>query len=232
MPFPTFVASGALSESTVTITPVLPAGILADDILLAFFSTANEAVTIPTPNGGTWTQVTNSPQGSGVAGGAGSRLTVFWSRYNGVQGNPTTNDPGNHIGGRISAFRGCITAGNPFNISSGAAGSTAAITVPGATTTVADCLVVMALTTGDSSDVLGAPANASFAGIVSLFNSAIGSGNTSRMRVSTGEDAVAGLYGSTTSTTDGDDWGGMTIALQPPAVAVQSVAAWIQDDAG
>lgn len=232
MPLPTFVASGALAEGTGTITPVLPAGIVADDILLLFMSTANEAASVPTPNGGTWTEVTNSPQGTGTAGGSGSRLTVFWSRYNGVQGNPTTNDPGDHVGGRISAFRGCITAGNPFNISSGAAGSTAAITIPAATTTVNDCLVVLAATTEDSSDVLAAFTNASLAAITALFNSAIGSGNTSRMRVMTGEFAVAGLYGATSSSTDGGAWGAMTIALEPTAAAGTKFCAWIQDDTG
>ncbi|MGH7178868.1 MAG: hypothetical protein ACREJC_15945, partial [Tepidisphaeraceae bacterium] len=103
MAFPTFVALGAFTSSVGAITPALPAGILTGDLLLLFLETHQQTATVPTPNGGTWTLVPAPAgpfQGFG-SGGANSsaRITVFYSVYNGVQGNPTTNDPGDHISG-------------------------------------------------------------------------------------------------------------------------------------
>ena len=61
---PTFVAAGTVASGTGTITPALPAGLQANDILLLFVETANQAISITNQNGGTWTQVTGSPQGT------------------------------------------------------------------------------------------------------------------------------------------------------------------------
>ncbi len=92
---PTYVAAGSVSSGTGAITPALPGSLATNDILLLFLETANQAISISNQNGGTWTQVTNSPQGVGTAGGtSATRLTVFWSRYNGTQGAPTTTDSG------------------------------------------------------------------------------------------------------------------------------------------
>src|SRR3989338_8330599 len=85
---PTFVASGGQASGTVAITPVMPTGVLQNDILLLFLETANQAITV---SGGTetWTAVANSPQGTGTAGAAGAtRLTVFWARAS--QNAPTS----------------------------------------------------------------------------------------------------------------------------------------------
>src|SRR5216684_4119725 len=151
----TFVSAGAVASSTGTITPALPANIANDDILLLFLETANQAITIPTPNGGTWTEVINaaqgSPQGTGTGGASGAtRLTVFWSRYNGTQGAPTTSDSGDHQLGRILAFRGVINTGNPWDVTAGGvdAVSNTSGSIPGTTTTVANDFIVAAIATG------------------------------------------------------------------------------------
>ena len=84
---PTYVAAGAVASGTGAISPALPSGIQTNDILLLFLETANQTISISNQNGGTWTQVTNSPQGTGTGGSSGSTaLTVFWSRYNGTPG--------------------------------------------------------------------------------------------------------------------------------------------------
>ena len=129
---PTWVANGAISSNAAAITPALPAGLATNDILLLFANTSNQASTIANQAGGTWTQVANTGAGTGTAGAAGSvRGTVFWSRYNGTQTAPTTNDSGAWQVGFIAAFRGCVTTGDPIN---GSAGSAAAV---GAGTTFA-----------------------------------------------------------------------------------------------
>ncbi|MCJ7792121.1 MAG: agmatine deiminase family protein, partial [Dehalococcoidia bacterium] len=92
-----FVAAGTAAAGTGTIQLALPSGIAAGDILLLAIETANEgASTITNQNGGAWTQVAGSPQSTG-----GTRLTVFWDRYNGTQGAPTVSDVGDHQIGRI-----------------------------------------------------------------------------------------------------------------------------------
>lgn len=221
MALPTFVAAGAAAEGTGTISPALPAGIATDDILLLFLATGNQAVTIPTPNGGTWTEVTNSPQGVGAAG-SGARITVFWSRYNGTQGAPTTNDPGDHVGGTICAYRGVRTTGDPFDVSSGEFGTAAppdVFQIIGATTTVADCLVALVGCVEQSADSFTVFTNAGLASITARFLTAVTAGNTNRYRLMDGQKAAIGAYGATASTTDTNNWGTMTIALAPVLAA-------------
>jgi hypothetical protein len=95
---PTFVAAGTVANGAGAITPALPAGIVADDILLLFVESASEVIFLSNQNGGTWTEAPDSPQSTGAGGGTSStRLAVFWSRYNGTQGAPTVADPGNHV---------------------------------------------------------------------------------------------------------------------------------------
>src|SRR3990167_10950095 len=105
MAIPTFVAAGGIAVSTTTITPGLPGGIATDDILLLPLETQpGQVVTIADAAGGTWAQIPDSPQDTGGTPATGTRLTVFWSRYNGTQTAPTTDDPGNHVICRITAY--------------------------------------------------------------------------------------------------------------------------------
>ena len=234
MAIPTFVAAGTAAGDIIAITPGLPAGIAADDILLLFLETANQAVTIPTPNGGTWTEVTDSPQGTGAAGGASAtRLTVFWSRYNGTQGAPTTDDPGDHVYGVILAFRGCITSGNPWDVTSGDVQATADTTVeiPGDTTTVVDCLVVVATVDNQdsvSSTRYSAWTNADLATVTEQSDGGTAAGNGGGIGVATGEKAAVGAYTTTTATAFASTTQGrMSVALKPPAAAGATHPGWM-----
>jgi hypothetical protein len=145
---PTWVANGAIAANAAAITPALPAGIQTNDILLLFVNTSNQAVTIPTPAGGTWTQVPNTGVGTGTAGAAGSvRGTVFWSRYNGTQTAPTTSDSGAWQVGFIAAYRGAVTTGDPINASVGSAAAVGAGTTythAGLTATKQNSLIIRA----------------------------------------------------------------------------------------
>ena len=217
---PTFVAAGAVGDGTAGVTPALPAGLATNDILLLFVETANQAVAIANQNGGTWTEVTNSPQGSGTAAAIdATRLTVFWSRYNGTQGAPTTTDSGDHQFGRIYAFRGVVTSGTPFNISSGSTEATSdtSLSATGATTTAADSLVVIGATISmelGTENFGGTWTNASLTNITVRGNDWGTQGNDGRLAVVTGDKVTAGAYGATTNTlTVGSEKGMMTIAL-------------------
>ena len=220
---PTFVAAGAVTSNTTAITPALPASIATGDILLLFLETANEAITIPTPNGGTWTAVTNSPQGTGTAAStSATRLTVFWSRYNGTQGAPTTSDSGEHQAGRIIAIRGAANIGNPWDVIAGGVEATADTSgsIPGATTTATNTLVVIAIATSlpDSTSTtrFSAWTNANLTSITERTDNSVTAGNGGGLGVATGIKATAGAYGNTAVTLATSAYKGMmSIAIKP-----------------
>ena len=204
---PTFVASGSQASGTGAITPALPLGIAANDILLLFVETANQAAAITKQAGGIWAEVANSPQGVEVDGSTNAtRLTVFWSRYNGIQTAPTVGDSGDHTIGIIIAIRGVTTSGNPWDV---AAGSTDAFpdtlgSIPGALTTVADTFIVAAITTNvpdaNGTNVFSSWANASLTNVTERFDVSRTAGNGGGIGIAIGEKATAGIYGNTTMT--------------------------------
>jgi len=220
---PTFVAAGSVASGTGAITPALPSGITSNDILLLFLETANEAISIANQNGGTWTQVSNSPQSVGTAGGSnGTRLTVFWSRYNGTQGAPTTSDSGNHQLGRTIAIRGATTSGDPCNITAGGMESTVDTSgaIPGATTTVANTLVVAAIATSlpDASGTANFSSwtNADLSSVTERTDNTVTAGNGGGLGLATGGKATGGAY-TTTSVTcaTASTKAMMSIAIKP-----------------
>ena len=225
---PTFVASGGQDSKAGAITPALPTGRAINDILLLFLETANQAITIPTPNGGTWTEVTNSPQGTGTAGGTGAtRLTVFWSRYNGTQGVPTTSDSGNHQIGDILGFRGVTTIGNPFDVTAGGVDATSntSASIPGTTTTVPDTLVVVAAATNlpssNGTTNFSGWTNVNLGNLLERFDVTRNPGNGGGIGVAVGSKAVAGAYGNTTVTlAQSAAKGMMSIALKPSITTI------------
>ena len=112
------------SSGTGAVTPSVPAGVATNDILLCCVQSSNQAISVLTNSGvgaPTWTEVTNSPQSIGTAASAGAvRLAVFWLRYNGTSlGTVTVADSGNHTIALIQYYRGCITSGNPWDVTAG-----------------------------------------------------------------------------------------------------------------
>jgi rhamnogalacturonan endolyase len=204
---PTFVAAGSIASGTGTVMPSLPSGLAAGDVLLLFVETANQAVSISNPNGGTWTEVVGSPQGTGSAGGSSATcLTAFWSRYNGTQGNPTVSDSGNHQVACMIAIRGAASSGNPWEVTAGGVESTSdtSASIPGATTTVANTLVVVAVA-GSLPDANGTSnfsgwSNASLANLTERTDNTRSSGNGGALGIATGEKVAAGAYGNTAVT--------------------------------
>ncbi len=228
-PVPTFVNAGAVAAGTGAITPALPANIAVDDILLLFLETSNQAISIANQSGGTWTAVLNSPQSTGTAAGAdGARLTVFWSRYNGTQTAPVTNDSGDHQLGRIIAVRGVMASGNPWDVTAGGveAGNTdTSGSIPGTNTTVANTLVVAAIATAlpdsTTTTVFSGWTNAGLAGVTERTDNSTTSGNGGGLGIATGTRAATGAYGATTVTTSASTAKAMmSIALRPATAAL------------
>lgn len=111
----TFVNVGALAEdggAGGNITPALPAGILANHILVLVIQAADNVVcTLPAAY--TKKLETNS--------GTIGRQTIAWARATGADSAPLVTHSGvgnNAIGARIYAYSGCITSGDPFSATS------------------------------------------------------------------------------------------------------------------
>src|SRR3990167_745257 len=140
MALPTFQAVGTPASGVGNITPTWPTHQANDVGFLVCETVATQAVTAPDG----WTAILNSPQSlSGES--SSNRLSVFWKRAAGAsETDPTVVDPGDHVIGVVITYRGCLATGDPWDVGSGGAvnpGASTAVTIGGATTTVADCLV-------------------------------------------------------------------------------------------
>lgn len=218
MALPTFVNVGTSQSAATAITPGMPASVLANDILLLFIETADQAITV---SGGTetWTEVTGSP----VSVAGLTRLTVFWARASqDAPTSPTTSDSGDHQTGRIMAVRGCVTSGNPWDVTSTGteAVSDTSGSITGLTTTVQDCLVVAAMAvdapTANGTTNFSAWANTDLANVTERIDNTSNQGNGGGIGAATGDRAVPGTVGATTVTlANAAQKAFMTIALKP-----------------
>ena len=198
--FPTTAAATTLAVPL----PTDPLDIATGDILLLHVETANQAVTLSDTAGGTWTEVV-TPAGVGTAGSTGAtRATVLWSRYNGTQTAPTIANPGDHTNARMSAWRGALASGNPFDVA--AAGTDAAgpttLTVTGVTTTV-DLTTVIHLVSDDLDTGAvrqSAQTNANLVYTTESYDGGGTSGNGGGVCAFHGVKATAGATGNSTLT--------------------------------
>lgn len=221
MALPTFQAAGTEASGTTSCTPAWPTH-QADDIGLLFVETSGTAAPAA-PSG--WTQVTDSPQyADGGAGATRTRLSVFWRRAAGSsESTPTVTTDVNHVIAQILTFRGCITSGDPWDVTAGdntGATTSTSVSIPGDTTTVADCLIVAACCSvfDTATDQFSSWANGDLANVTEQADAFTATGNGGGFGVATGEKASAGAYGATTATlANAANQGRISIALKPPA---------------
>lgn len=218
---PTWVAAGTSAGGTGAITPGVPAGVQYGDLLVMFVNTENENAT--TPAG--WTEFPDSPQGIGTAANAAAtRLEVYWKRA--ADTEPATysvGDAGDHTYAQIVAFRGVLDTGNPYDVTSG--GTEAAdtsLSATGDTTTVANCLILIAC--AHEIDSAGAQfsgwANSDLANILERIDEGTTAADGGGVGMATGEKAAAGSYGATTATVAASTQKAfITIALKPQPAA-------------
>lgn len=217
---PAFKAAGtAVANDTGTTAVVWPTH-AENDIAILIVTTSNEAISFSTAAG--FAEIANSPQSFGTGGGASSiRTGIYWCRAtSSSMTNPVLNDPGDHVCAQILLFSGCITSGNPVDISAGDnSGASTAVTVPGATTTTDKTLVVAV---GGDTRAVNSTAqysgwtNASLVSITEIadFHSGKGSGFGAACGVKT----TAGAYNATTATLAGNvQQGRISFALKPAA---------------
>lgn len=204
---PTYVGAGAVASGTGAITPALPSGLHSGDILLLFVETARQNASITNQNGGAWATVTGSQTGIGSAGGSdGVQIVAFWSRYDGSQGAPTVGDSGNHQLARMIAVRGTTASGDPWDVVAAASEdyTDAGASIPGATTGIDNCLVVLAsagsLPDSDGTTNVSGWSNANLTSLTERTDNTTSAGNGGALAIATGGKASAGAYGNTSAT--------------------------------
>jgi hypothetical protein len=215
---PVFQAAGAAVSGTGGVAPAWPAHAVNDVGLLFCESTGGQAVTLTAANG--FAAVAGSPQATG-AGTAGTRLTVFWARATSAgMAAPVVADPGNHVYCRILTYRGVTTTGNPWDVTGGGvkAAASTTVTLTGVTTTIANALIVQAVSrdTDSSAAAFSAQANANLTGIAERSDGGTTAGNGGGIGIWDGVMVLAGATGSTTATVASSVNAFLTIALRPP----------------
>lgn len=216
---PYFRSVGTVGDGVGDITPGLPTGWRENDIFLLCVESTNNAITGP---GGSWAEITDSPQGTGVAGSPGStRLAVFWKRATSSESAPTVPDTGDHTYGVIAAFADCIETGDPFDDTAGdvEASVSSTLTFPGITTTVDRALVVNLLGHGVSGSVNAPLTNADLVDPTEIFDASTTTGVNGGLAIATGLKLAAGAVGSTTGTMSGARQARITLGLKPRASA-------------
>lgn len=221
MGMPTVVGVGAVAQGAAGITPAFPVGYsaVADDIALTFLE-CESTDTVVIPSG--WALIT----AQSVTSGTVTKLTAIYKRLVGGDAAPAISDAGNHLVGRMIIVGGVVTAGNPWNVHAVAQETVADTTVsmPGVTTTVADCLILNAFSTGqDVSSTAGANTfiNLNLANVTERMDNWTSQGTGGGFAMCTGEKAAAGSTGATTCTLalTANFKALMTIALQGASVA-------------
>lgn len=141
----TFVAAGAKAEAASgNITPALPTGWAADDILIVVCTQKDNVVSTITAG---WTIF------GAANNGTACRSLIAWKRAVGGETAPTiTHTAGNAIVGAIAAFRGCITTGDPAEVKGTprANASSATVTADAITPLTADSMLCFAAHPGDN----------------------------------------------------------------------------------
>lgn len=235
MALPAFRSAGTLAHDIVGVTPAAPSGLTLNDIELLACESMDEAISLATPAG--FVEVAGSPisVSSGTATIA-TRGALFWRRWDGSAGDPTTNDPGNHILARRSAYSDCILTGDPWDIlvTSSEATEDTSGSATGGTTNLADCLIAVVIGSAKPDSLNTAEvsswANTDLATVLERYDGAGNSGNGGHLGLATGEKATAGSFGPTTYTkaTSAFKWH-FVVALKPLSVVTAPPAARRQD---
>ncbi|TVR53205.1 MAG: PASTA domain-containing protein, partial [Puniceicoccaceae bacterium] len=201
----TYAGAGAPAASTGPVTLPLPEGLLPGDTLITFLQTSGPHIYLEDTAGGRWLALARRlwPEPAG-SGDNKVHLTAYYSRYDGIQGAPTTNDSGDHQLGVILAFRGVVNNGVPWDaVDSNTRDdlSTSGF-IPGATTSVPNTLVVGAMATAlpdanGSNNFSGwSPRIAGMTNLTERVDVSTSAGNGGALGIATADFAPAGVsYG-------------------------------------
>jgi hypothetical protein len=198
------VAGGGTS-GTGPVSPELPEGTKRGDLLIMIAesggATAGAEADIPLTAVG-WSSPP-APYADQKKGN--TRLTILY-RIATASDATSTNDTGDHQTARIIGIKaGTFDPENPFNTAAvGTQAATKSVSIPGATTTRDNCLV-LACASGNLPDAasiteFGVPTNASLSELTERIDMTLSIGDGGALYAATGVKAGAGAYGATTLT--------------------------------
>ncbi len=220
MAAPAWQANGTAvaGNSAASPSPAWPAHAVDDIALLIISGDSVNAYTLSTPSG--FAEVADSPQS---AVGGVPRMHVWWCRATTTSmANPVIADPAadSQKLAVIVTFRGCIATGDPWDVTAGDTALTSTtVTIPGDTSTVADCLIaaIVAGSFDSATAQCSGEANADLTSVAEKFDQSTATGDGNGITVITGVRAAAGTFGATTATlANTSAQARLMIALKPP----------------
>jgi hypothetical protein len=197
------------------------------DYFFALIETNNQPVNIS--SGSRWAHAPNSPVIN--AGANPTRLSVLYKKIIGDEDMIAsfTQAGNHHVQGSI-LIRGAAVSGNPFDVTASSnSGSGASISIPGATTTVNNCLIINAIGhnhSETSTNLVGSWTNSDLTSVTEGAERGVTTGTGGGIATSTGIKATAGTYGATTaihSTGVGMSYNAWTGAIKPEGTSAPTV---------
>lgn len=217
-----YVGKSTFASGTAGLTVAAVSGVVANDLILLFVESANQAITTPTG----YTIVTGAQVSAGTAAAAGGmRLNVFYRFATGADGTVTVADTGDHTTAIKLVFRG-VNLTTPFDATPVTGTKTTASTTatfPGITTATTNAWVVLASALdldAASTATTGAPTNGNLTGLTERHDQTVTSGFGGGIVLITGTKAVAGATGNTTATVTNTQQVYVTLALRQQPVAL------------
>ena len=216
----TFVAAGTLGAGNGSVVPGLPVGWAEDDIFLLHIEGEGEDANADGQGdfGGTLIGTVASDENGASYD---TRHTLYWKRATASESAPTVDDAGNHTLAVITAWRGLVATGSPIHQSQssseggGAGDRNLDVTATGLTTSIADALIVISVSTGDNTTISGWT-NANLVSITEAFDVGADAGSNGSLHAAYGILASAGATGDTTATLANSEMdANWVIALKP-----------------
>lgn len=201
---PQFIDAGPFSGSTGALTVSVPEAYINGDLIILVLSSANQTIADPT-TGGTWTQVANSPQGTGTAAASQStRCQVYYKVASGTQATAAVADSGSITMGQMFVFRKVNTT-TPINVTSGSVLATAGTThtLPSITTSSNNVMVAHCTGIGRDADAnvnYSSPTNANLTDLTVITSRTLSGGAGGGIGLVTGVKATSGSTGTTSVT--------------------------------
>jgi len=126
-----FRAASGKANGTGAVTPNLPSGVAANDIVILVASTTAGGSMSITANGSiaTWTAITGTP----VDVTGGEKLYAWWGRYSSGSTGPTVTPVGDHAIAATIAYSGAISSVSPIDVTETGTETTSDITFSFAT---------------------------------------------------------------------------------------------------
>lgn len=221
-----YVNKGSFASGTGALTVGVPSGYTEGNFFLLMVESANQAITTPT----NWTQVSNSPQYTGIAATAGAvRLAVFYKWVTSSESSVSVADSGNHTTAIISEWSGVNTV-SPIDTTAGRVDSTAtaSISCPGVTTTTSNVMIVNVIGLDkdeEDTDTITSWANASLASITEGHDQTVTSGVGGGIAFAYGIKTSSGTVSATTGTGDSSTRHAyVTVALYPAPEIITGTA--------